>query len=145
MVRSGIFNRQHGSAVTQTYWRQLYGRRARTKRRFSRGPSCSARESSHSDTLSEKTWVLFMNHLMDIWLNYKAKSIVHHWLPAHHHRSVQGSQTCDLHEGPERSFPAREDGPRSRPADLLPAGGTHQEFVCLPWEWTGEDLSTYVP
>ena len=46
--------------------------------------------------------------------------------------AVQGSQTCDLHEGPERSVPTREDRPRSWSADLISAGGTHQESVCLP-------------
>lgn len=58
--------------------------------------------------------------------------------PALPSNQVQGSQSCDLHEGPECSVPAWEDPPRSRPADLLPARRTDKESVCLSWGWIRE-------
>lgn len=58
--------------------------------------------------------------------------------PALPSNQVQGSQSCDLHEGPECSVPAWEDPPRSRPAALLPARWTDKESVCLSWGWIRE-------
>lgn len=54
---------------------------------------------------------------------------------------VHGSQSCHLHERPERSLPAGEDPPRSRPADLLPAWPADEESLCVSRGRTRESLA----
>lgn len=53
-------------------------------------------------------------------------------------KQVQSSQSCHLHEGPECSFPAREDQSYEWSADLLPARRADEESVCVSREWPGE-------
>ena len=120
---------------TQTCLSRHYGRRAKTTSSFLRGFSCCPAKTSPSDTSSKRMSVALLpvHHLL-----CSVKWAQTSYNPFKCFLKVQGPQSGHLHEGPECSFPAREDRPCSRPADLLPARRAHEESVCVSWEWTGE-------
>lgn len=84
-------------------------------------------------------------HIILYLVLWENNAVSCHWLSFLNSpwNEVQASQSCHLHEGSECSFPAREDRPRSRSADLLPAGRPYQEPVCVPREWAGEPHGSF--
>lgn len=127
--------------LIQTYLRRHCGKKAKTTSSFWKGDFFCARQTSLSDTSLRGMWVVFSRCC---WLLFCLMFTVIMFLilePALPSNQVQGSQSCHLHEGPERGVPAGEDPPRSRPADLLPAWWTDEESVCLSWGWIRESFS----
>lgn len=120
----------------QTCLSQHFGRRAKTTSSTLRGYSCCPVKTSPSNTSSRRMLVVFLLHYYLIFI-----SVPYFWLQVSFFNPtdvVEGSQGCHLHEGPECSFPTREDQSCAWTADLIYAGGTNEESVCLSWERAGE-------
>lgn len=93
--------------LTQTYLNQHYGRKAKTTSSSLGGSFSCPGKTSHSDTSLKRMWVISLPYVTDKYLF--VFNLLKSSLNLLIEKQVQGCQSYHQHEGPECSFPAREN------------------------------------